>query len=177
MRLKLVPIANSLIEGTLQQGNIGTAFYVDNGLPAGAKLQSVVVGSHTTTLAFEHESFPDTPPNEAYPHLVPCFYAHHWEGPFSLWSCNGCDWRGYLIHTRTGESEPADHLCPECGDPCDMITNVDLRRMVEVGLHYTAGTAISEETAAWLASEYGKAMRPIGDGLTLADVLEGKRIT
>lgn len=69
-------------------------------------------------------------------------------GPHSLWSCNSCDWIGYMAHTVHPKHDPEWIVCPECHESCDMITDVQFRDIRDryIGLAVEPAPSVSMET-------------------------------
>ncbi len=155
MGRRYVRASDSLIVQVLTTGNDFAQSVVIEGIPDGAKLVTCYYDGRDVIALFEHDLWLPTPPGEPDETIPVRIEMYNVQGDYSLWSCNGCDWRGYLKDTVTPKHNVGHNLCPECNETIEMLTDVDLRRMVEIGLHYTAGLQLSEETKAYLNAAQG----------------------
>lgn len=170
MGRRLIKASHQLIVGTLTNGNTSDGFIVDKGLPKDATIVDCYLDGKDVAVVFEHPSW-DATEGQAPEVIDPVFYLYKWEGPYSLWSCNGCDWLGYLNDTLPCEDEPALHLCPECHETCELVTDIYVRRIKEIGMHFTSGVQLSEKTKAWLTTVKGIEFKPDMEGFDLAKLL------
>ncbi len=150
MGRRYVKATDALIVQVLTTGNEIRQCRVTDGLPEGATLVACHYDGRDVVALFENEMWLPTPAGEKDETIPVWIGEYNQQGDYSLWSCNGCDWRGYLKDTVTPKHNEGHNLCPECNETIAMVTDVDLRRMVEIGLHYTAGLQLSEETKAYL---------------------------